>query len=77
MTTLKMLAKRHRVNVNSLRVWLSQESKIKPTERAIVDGKARNEYDQEAAAAVAEFLKARPKRPVGRPPKPTAGKRRA
>lgn len=76
MTTLKQLAARHKVNANSLRVWLSQQTKIKPTEQRVIEGRTTNEYDGEAAAAVAEFLKARPKNHVGRPPKQSAKKRR-
>lgn len=77
MTTLKQLAVRHRVNEVSLRLWLTKETEIRPTEQRLINGHSRNEYNQEAAAAVAVFLKGRPKRKVGRPPTKTAGKRRS
>ena len=76
MTTLKQLAARHRVNESSLRVWLSKETSIRPTAQVVIDGHPLNEYDRDAAAAVARFLKGRPKRSVGRPSTKTAGKRR-
>lgn len=76
MTTLKQLAVRHKVKISSLRVWLSQETEIRPTAQIVIDGRMKNEYDREAAAAVAAFLKGRSPNPVGRPKKDTAGKRR-
>lgn len=67
--TLKQLAALHGVNETSLRIWLRKEAKIKPSNYKVIKGIAVKCYDREAAAAVATFLKGRPRRGVGRPPK--------
>ena len=69
MFTLKQLAKLHKVNRTSLRIWLNVETKIRPATQELIHGRATNMYDRDAATAVAEFLKHRPKNTVGRPPK--------
>lgn len=73
MTTLKELAQRHGVKETSLRIWLKEETQIRP-DMKVVKGRLRAEFDRKAVTAVAVFLGGRHKK-LGRPLKPTAKKK--